>query len=47
MEKAQGEKESWHFNEIRPVSLEIETVAEVYGNKYTNNLNMKDKKVPV
>lgn len=46
--KAQGEKESWkYFNEVRPASLEIETVAGAHGNKYKNTLNMKDKSASV
>lgn len=44
---AQGEKDSWKFNEVRPASLEIETVAGAHGNKYKNNFNMKDKSASV
>lgn len=45
--KARGEKENWHFSEVRPASLESETMADTHGNKYKNNLNMKNKSVSV
>lgn len=46
-QKARGEKESWHFSEVRPASLESETMADTHRNKYKNNLNMKNKSVGV
>lgn len=46
--KAQEEKETWNFNEIRrPTSVESETMLGAHRSKYEHNLNMKDKSANV